>query len=181
MAENTNFFGRFTSIYTDKSINGWVRGVAWIGTAAVLYILGDIAYKSLFKSQAQKDAAAAAAVLDNSIKDHQSKGMVASYPLPSYASYADTIYNSLNFLLYDQYSSAVDALTSMKNDLDVELLQKAFGTRPAHTYFGLSTGSTLSLFPFVNQSFDNRWYGLWNQDKNTVNDDWASKGIKYQL
>ena len=31
MAEQS-FFSKFTSIYTDKSINGWVRGIAWIDT-----------------------------------------------------------------------------------------------------------------------------------------------------
>jgi hypothetical protein len=176
-----SFFSKFTSIYTDKSINGWVRGVAWVGTAAAIYIVGHTAYKAVFKSQAEKDAAAAAGILNDSIDSHVKAGIKQSFATPAYTQYADTIYNALGNVLGDQYSTAVSVLTAMKNDLDVELLIKAFDVRPPHTKLQSYFTSPLGLFAFVNSYFDGRWYGLWNQDKNTVNKDWASKGITYQL
>lgn len=29
-----------SSLYTDKSINGWIRGAVWAGTILVVYIAG---------------------------------------------------------------------------------------------------------------------------------------------
>jgi hypothetical protein len=176
-----NFFQKFTSLYTDKSINGWVRGFMFVGTGIVIYAVGRTAYNKIFPNEAAKAAQLAGANLDNSINKNQSDGVKPTYPLPNYDSYADTIYNALNIITGDEYSSASDTLCMMQNNLDVELLIKAFGTRPAHTKLQSVWESPMGLFAFVNTAFDARWFGLWNQDKNKVNSDWESKGITYRL
>jgi hypothetical protein len=176
-----SFFSKFTNIYTDKSINGWVRGVAWVGTAAVIYMAGHTAYKAIFKTQAEKDAAAALKAVDNSINDQRNAGVVQTYPDDNYTSFANTIYNSGGWILNDSYSVIVDTLSKMQNDLDVALLIKAFGTRPPHIYAGLSFGTSTDLFGFVNATLNYQFVGLTNPSKDTINKDWAKKGIKYQL
>ena len=149
-----------------------------IATAAV--VGGYLVYKAIKNRQPSQGTA-----LLNDEAAAKAKGQSLSYTQATYVNLANVIFNAWfqNFNIFNPVDEKqiLSVMSKMKNDLDIELLQKAFATRPAHTYFGLSTGSQLSLFPFVNQSFDNRWYGLWNQDKNNVNDDWASKGIKYKL
>jgi hypothetical protein len=177
---NENLIQKFASLYTDKSINGWIRGAMFVGTGIVIYSVGHIAYKAIFKTQAQKDAAAAAAALDTSISNHESNGGEPSYDLPNYTQFADSIYQALGTMTGDSYSLATDTLKKMKTDLDVELLIKAFDIRPAHTKLQSLYTQPMGLFAFVNAYFSDRWFGLWNQDKNDVNSDWASKGITYQ-
>ncbi len=175
-----SFVSKFTSIYTDKSINGWVRGVAWVGTAAVIYMVGHAAYKAVFKTQAEKDAAAALKAVDNLINDQRNAGVVQTYPDDNYTSFANTIYDSGGWII-NSYGVIVDTLIKMQNDLDVALLIKAFGTRPPHTYAGLSFGISTDLFSFVNANFNFQYAGYTNPSKDTINKDWAKKGIKYQL
>jgi hypothetical protein len=167
-----NFFQEFTSIYTDKSINGWIRGVAWLGTAAAIYFVGDMVYKQVFPSAASKQAATMAANINNAISNEQDAGLPQTYPSANYDGYADTIYNDGNSWghLGDSFSGIVDTLKQMQNDLDVSLLVKSFGTRKNE-----------DLFAFVNSSFSAHWLGLVNPDKTSVNSDWSSKGITYQL
>jgi len=177
--DNKNLVQRFASLYTDKSINGWIRGAMFVGTGIVIYSVGHIAYKAIFKTQAEKDAAAAAAALDDSINENKSKGVKATYPLPNYNQFADTIYTSGGYAFSNDYDNILATLKKMQNNLDVELLQKAFGTRPPHTYLGISIGSPMTLFPFLNSTIGNE-YHIWSQTS-VVNEDWKAKGITYQL
>ena len=55
-----SFFQKFTSIYTDKSINGWVRGIAWIGTAVTIYIVGNGIVKIVNANKSAANSAATA-------------------------------------------------------------------------------------------------------------------------
>jgi len=179
--EQNNFFQKFTSLYTDKSINGWVRGFMFVGTGIVVYSLGKFAYNKIFPSAAAQAAAAAQANLDSEIATDKANNVTQTFPTSNYDDFANTIYNSLNVITGDQYSNATTILKQMQTNLDVELLKKSFGTRPAHTKVQTIWESPMDLFSFVNSAFDARWFGLWNQDKNDVNSDWQSKGITYQL
>ena len=167
-----NFFQKFTSIYTDKSINGWIRGLAWVGTAAVLYVIGDKIYTVVFPSQAAKNAANLASNINSAISTETAAGQTLTYPAANYDALANTIYNSGNSWghLEDSFSVIKDTLMQMQNDLDVSMLIRSFGSR-----------NNEDLFTFVNASFANHWLGVINPDKTSVNEDWTSKGITYQL
>jgi hypothetical protein len=167
-----NFFQKFTSIYTDKSINGWVRGLAWVGTAAVIYVIGDSIYKIVFPSQDAKNAANIANHINDSITQEKANGLTPSYPAPNYDTLANTIYNSGNTFghLGDSFSVINDTLKKMNNDLDVSMLIKSFSSR-----------NNKDLITFVNESFAAHWLGVFNPDKSSVNDDWKAKGITYRL
>ena len=179
--QNTNAFQKFTSLYTDKSINGWVRGFMFVGTGIVIYSLGKLAYNKIFPSAAEQAAARVAANLDNSIKNNQAAGVTQTYPISNYDEFASTIYNAGGWKLSpDDDDTILATLKKMQTDLDVELLIKAFGTKPAHKYLGISTGSDKDLFTFLNSTIGNEYFGLWSQIS-IVNDDWKSKGITYQL
>ena len=82
MAEQS-FFSKFTSIYTDKSINGWVRGIAWIGTAVAIYVVGNGIIKIINSNAAAAQAGATAAQLDGEIaskeKDRKSTRLNSSH------------------------------------------------------------------------------------------------------
>lgn len=184
MAENSNFVGRFTSIYTDKSINGWVRGVAWIGTAAVIYIVGNIAYKAIFKSSTELAALATAKALDSSITQHKNQGMAQTFNTPNYSSFADSLYDDLGNPVINYTDDAVSILTKMQTDLDVELLTKAFGSRPAHKLWGvISVGSDpVSLSTIVRETMgSNSVTGGLGSKIEDINKDWSNKGITYKL
>lgn len=177
MATSTpNVFQKAIGIYTDPTINGWVRGVAWVGTLALVYVAGHAIYKAI-PTKEDKDAAAQAKVLDDSINNHKAAGLTQSFPNVNYSSFADGIYTSLNNLFANNYTLAIDTLKKMKNDLDVELLIKAFGNKSINH----KDGKEVSLIPFVNEGLSWRWYGFFNQDKADINADWASKKITYQL
>ena len=178
---NQNFFQKFTSLYTDKSINGWVRGLMFVGTGIVIYSVGRTAYNKLFPSAAAQAAAKALANLDNSISNDIANGVTQSFPTPNYDDFANTIYQSGGWKLgIDDDDTIVSILKKMQNNLDVELLTKAFGTRPAHKYLGISTGSDKDLFSFLASTIGNEYLGFWQQ-RDDVNQDWTSKGITYQL
>lgn len=151
------FVQKFTSIYTDKSINGWVRGIAWLGTAATLFIVGNTIVKMINASKAAAEATAVAAELDNAIAEKENPvnpnvpAQVANYDEPQYKNFADQIQVALSGCDFTVSVTALgsdwlsadgkavyNVLTNIHNDVDFLRLQKAFGKRTLtkHWYCG---------------------------------------------
>lgn len=86
---------------------------------------------------------------------------------------ANNIYNDLDQLLSNNTSDAVYQMCRVQNDADVALLLQAFGTRQSH-WFGLIGGKLVDLPSFVAEQMS-------SSDINTINDNYARKGIKFRF
>ena len=178
--EKNNFLTRFTSIYTDKTINPYIRGFAWVATAGVIFVVGKGVLNLFKKPSADQQAAADAA---NDVQK-LSQTMQPSYSDSAYDDYANEIYD--NSKHGDQLQSAPveDTLKLMNNQLDVAKLIKAFGTRPYYSYFNwleVSPQTYFGLLGAASNTFNNDYFGAFFWRKGSVNDDWKSKGITYQI
>lgn len=173
MAGKENFFQRFTSIYTDKSINGWVRGIAWIGTAAVLYVVGSKIVSDINAAKAAQQQAARNAQLDTEIAalenptDPNATPQKPTFPDSQYSNFADSITtaftgcatgNILSATLFGILTSAGDVVFGIvkqfQSDIDFKMLQKAFGTRTITKCWFQSDYKDVDLISAVNDQLD---------------------------
>jgi hypothetical protein len=173
MAEHNTFFSRFTAIYTDKSINGWVRGAAWVGTAVVIYLVGNSILSGISAAQVAQQQAARAAQLDNtinSLENPSSTDTPAQQPTFSdaqYSNFADAITtaftgcdagNILSATLVGILTSAgetvYDIILQFQNDVDFFKLQKAFGIRTITKCWFQSNYNNVDLVSAVNAQLD---------------------------
>ena len=128
-----------TSVYTDKSINGWVRGLIWVGTIVVVYVAGKAIYGKLFPSSeeiAQKEREKQLEDDINTAKQTQTPSFLATQYnrdadsiVAAFSGCDPTMSIAILGVLTTSGVTVKDILNSYKNDLDVLLLQKAFGTR----------------------------------------------------
>jgi len=144
MSQNDSFFKRFTAIYTDKSINGWVRGAAWIGTGIVIYLVGSGIVSSINAAQVAQQQAARTAELDNQINtlenpsDPNAQAQQPTFSDAQYSNFADAITAAFTGSSLGNFVSAaaIGVLTSagqtvyniiqqFQNDVDFFKLQKA--------------------------------------------------------
>lgn len=194
-----NFFNRFTAIYTDKSINGWVRGIAWLGTGVVLYVVGSTVYKAVKDAQS---AANAAAEQDKRVSEIEAEINKAQNPtdpnkLPQqptfepsqYGSFANTIasafsgcdwtsgggYIPIVWQFSDSGSTVWNVANQLQNDVDFLRLQEAFGVKTITK--GWQCGGD-----YKNVDLHSAITLQLNQKEiNYINDTLASKGIKYKF
>ena len=189
-----SFFQKFTSIYTDKSINGWVRGIAWIGTAVTIYIVGNGIVKIVNANKSAANSAATAAQLDNEIAnkenptDPNAAAQTPSYSDSQYNNFADAIQTALSGcdftisitafgVLSSDGQSIYNVLKNLNNDVDFLKLQKAFGTRTLtkHWYCGY-------LGDIVNVDLATAMARIINvMELDYFNNYMASKGITYKF
>ena len=182
-----NFLNKFTSIYTDKSINGYVRGAAWLGTAAVLYIVGSNVVK-LIKSQiASANDRAKQQQLDSELKNLDNQGITPTYESTQYNNWADGIQSGLSGcdltisatifgVLSDTGEVIWNILSQLKNDADYLSLSKAYGTRTIskHWYCGYSSD--------VNGGLDATLTRVLNpQEVALINSRLAKNGLKSRI
>jgi hypothetical protein len=138
-----------TSVYTDKSINGWVRGLIWVGTIVVVYVAGKAIYGKLFPSSAeiaQKEREKQLEDDINTAKQTQTPSFLAT----QYNTDADAIVAAFSgcdwtsplvdtslpiFSFSDSYKTVWGIISNYKNDLDVLSLQKAFGKRTISKHY----------------------------------------------
>ncbi len=135
MAQESGF-KKVIGIYTDKSINGWVRGLAWVGTLAALYIIGHAIYVKLFPSADQQKA-----IEDNKTAQSDLNNLTTNNVMPTYQ---DTQYNDWASVIADAYSgcdmssilgysfafeTVNKILDQLNNDADFLKLQLAYGIR----------------------------------------------------
>jgi hypothetical protein len=154
-----------TSVYTDKSINGWLRGVIWVGTIVVVYVGGKAIYTKLFPSADTIAQQQRQQQLGNDINDLL-QTQTQTFPQSQYNNDADSIVaafsgcditnNSLASLtelvtfeniprfLSNSGATVYNILFSYKNDLDVLSLEKAFGTRTIPKHFPCGSGTFLN-------------------------------------
>jgi len=190
---------RVTSIYTDKSINGWVRGIAWIGTAAVLYIIGNAIVKNINAAKSAADQAARQAQLDGEIAskmngtgtDASGNAVPAqnpSYADSQYAAFADAIQNALSGcdftpsatllgILSDSGTAVYNVIQNINNDVDFLKLEKAYGLRTISKswYCGyLSDITNADMETALTRVLD-------SQEISYLNNYMAGKGISYKF
>jgi hypothetical protein len=175
MEANKNIFQKFTSLYTDKSINGWIRGLMFVGTGVVVYAIGKKVYDVAFPSAEKKAAAKTEKNLDEVIKN----GPKATYTDANYDSFANTIYESMRQIVGDNYPKVVELLKRMQNDTDVAKLQKAFGKRQNYV-LGIPAGTPMDLFSFVSDELGKEWLTIGNKVAD-INKDWEKKGITFRI
>jgi len=188
MAEN-KILKNITSVYTDKSINGWLRGAIWVGTIVIVYIGGKAIYKKIFPSsedlrikEAQKQAEED---LQNSLKTKP-----LTYSITQYNQWAEQIvsafsgcdYSDANIFWSNSAATVYDIFNNFKNDSDYLQLIKSFGTRTIskHIWCGgdytnvdlpTAIGKQLSKNEIVGNLIGHQ----------SINDLLKEKGINYQL
>jgi hypothetical protein len=114
--ENTD--GKFTSL-KEATLNKPLVWLTIIGiTAYALYKIGSAIYKKLNLNNANND-----------IKEAEASGQKPSYPIGTYTQLADKIYAAVMYSWGTDEQAIYDVFNSMKNNLDVALLIKAFGKR----------------------------------------------------
>jgi hypothetical protein len=127
-----------TSVYTDKSINGWVRGAIWIGTIAVVYFGGKAIYKKIFPSDEQKRSREQVRQAEEDLQNCTINKPL-SYSITQFNQWADQLatamsgcdYTSvvLNPFASASYKTTVDIFSRLKNDCDYLQLVKSYGIR----------------------------------------------------
>jgi hypothetical protein len=183
MAEN-KILKNITSVYTDKSINGWLRGAIWVGTIAVVYIGGKSIYTKIFPSEAERKAKQQEQDVNNEVIKFQTS-MQPSYEKSVYDDFANKVYTDCKEGSDLQSSSLEDILKKMNNNLDVALLMQSYGTRTHYGWFG-SLGGIMNSYQWglltaAQNCFDSDKFGVTFWRKGSVNSDWAKKGITYQI
>lgn len=136
--------------------------------------------KSFFKSGSE---VLTSNVLNTNLTDIQKfilQGFVPSFEYSQYPNFANIIYESTKYGIGDSYGTVVDTLKQMKNNLDVALLIKAYGTKQNYV-FGIPTGEKKDLFTNIQAELGNEFGGLTSYRINQINSDWLSKGITYKL
>ena len=124
-----------TSVYTDKSINGWVRGLIWVGTIVVVYVGGKAIYSKLFPSsdtiRIQQEQAQFAKDLATDIVSNP-----PSVQATQYNQWADEIATSLQGTIYSDllvwslpFTTINKIFGQLKSNTDYLMLVKAFGLR----------------------------------------------------
>ena len=194
MAEQESFFKRITSIYTDKSINGWVRGAAWVGTAAVLYIIGNGIVNAINAGRAAQEQATRQKELDDLINklENPTDPTVTEPQQPTftdvqYSNFANAITaaftgshigNIASAVLIGILTSAGDTvyniLKQMENDVDMYMLQKAFGIRTITKSWLTPDYTNVDLVTAVNDQLD-------IQEIAFLNSYLEKKGIKFRF
>jgi len=96
-----------------------------------------------------------------------------------YLTMADEIYSSMDQAVGDDYGKVQDILKRMKNDLDVALLIKAYGSRQLHNF--MVPKQSQGLFAAVQGELGQEWGGLTSYRVTDINADWKKKGISYQI
>lgn len=170
-----NLIQKFGSLYTDKSINSWVRGGMWVATGIVVFIVGKQIFKKVFPSDSDKKAAVTEKNLDTVIKN----GQPASFPDAQYDTWANTLESSMNRSIGDDYGKVVNIMTKMKNDTDVAKIIKAYGKRQLYV-FGLPDGSPIDLFTTINKELGNELY-MTSFRVSQINSDWKKKNITFTI
>lgn len=165
-----------SSLYTDKSINGWIRGAVWAGTILVVYIAGRGVYKKIFPSQLEKNVKK----ITDDIKNLEEQGQKPSYPNSQYGLFANSIYESMRYCVGDDYSTVVNIMKKMNNNIDVAKLVQAYDIRQLYC-FGIASGMPKDLFTAINAELGNEYLGVTAYRVRDINKNWKAKGITYQI
>lgn len=158
------------------------RKLVLIGAGVLAFLVIKKVYDLFFseKVQAAKRNRELTNSIDREIAKHTMRGFSPSFNDSQYLMMANRAYEGMRYAVGDDYSSVETILKSMKNDLDVAKLIKAFGFRQDYA-FGVPTGEPKDLFTFVQTELGDDWGGITNYRVTRINKDWQSKGITYKI
>jgi hypothetical protein len=164
--------------YTE--LPSWAKGIVVVGGVAVLGYITFKIYRRFFPTDKEKKSRELANTIDNQIKKSEKDGLKQSFTDPNYITFANTLYESMRYAIGDDYGKVVDIMKSMKNNLDVEKLIKAFGFRQNY-FIGIDKGEPADLFSWINEELGSEYLGITNYRVTQINNDWAKKGISYKI
>jgi hypothetical protein len=142
-----------------------------------------IGYKivgSLFKSGSEQLTTNVLTTNEDDIKKFAKQGLTPSFEISQYPMFANIIYESTKYGIGDSYGTVADTLKQLKNNLDVALLIRAYGTKQNYV-FGIPTGEKKDLFTNIQSELGNEYGGLTSYRITQINNNWNSKGITYKL
>lgn len=160
-----------------EGLPSWAKGVIAV---AVVAGVGFVLFKVYKRIKGEKEDRQRIKDVNQEIENAIKKGQKKSFPDSTYQSRANQIYEGMKYGIGDDYASVRNILMTMKNDLDVLSLNKAFGKRQAYV-FGIPQGEPKDLFTFVRAELGNEYGGVSSAKMDAVNKDWQKKGIKYQF
>lgn len=170
--------------YWDK-LPPWAKGVAFVGTAAVVFISGRLIYKH-YKDKKDLEKANQAGV--NAQRDLQvlaSQGIHPSYVSSQYNTFADALRQAMDGCGTDE-QAIYNIMSKMKNDADVLSLISAFAVRyytpcaasqPVSSIINLFKGGT----GYGGSIGDWFGYELTAGEMNKMNGILSTNGIRYQF
>jgi hypothetical protein len=150
-------------------------------TAGIVVAAYLIVIKPLFQSlgitktdaEIAKEKSDAANISDIE-KNLNARGLSLSKSKAEWDAIADTIYNDLRYsALDDNKSDAGYQVARVKNDADIIYLIKTFGKRQEY-FFGLPSGSPMSLSEFITSNLD-------RENINLINDNYSRKGMNFKF
>lgn len=140
-----------------------------VATIAIFYG-GRWIYRTFIQNRANE-------AVDTAVDDvtrFRNSGFQQTFPNSEYNSIADSAYEGMRYsAVADDYKMVVEALTKMRNNLDVALLIVAYGTRQEYN-FGIPAGQPKNLFQQVADD-------LSETRRKEINTDWNNKQITYQV
>lgn len=164
--------------YTE--LPSWAKGIVVVGGVAVIGLFAFKIYKKVFPSAKEKENRKLLNNVDDEIKKMERSGQKPSFNEANYNTLANTLYESMRYAVGDDYGKVVEIMKSMKNDLDVSKIIKAFGIKQNYV-FGIPTGEPQDLFTWIARELGEEWAGLTSYRVTQINNDWAKKGIKYKI
>ena len=158
------------------------KKLALIGAGILAFVVLKSVYDLFFseKVKAAKRNRELTNSIDREITNHTIKGLKPTFNDSQYQMFANRAYEGMRYAVGDDYASVESILKSMKNDLDVSKLVKAFGFRQDYG-FGIPTGEPKDLFTFVQSELGDDWGGITNYRVTRINKDWEKKGITYKI
>jgi len=142
-----------------------------------------IGYKlvsGFFKSGSEQLTTDVLTTTQDDITKFINQGQTPSFQVSQYPIFANIIYESTKYGIGDSYGTVVDTLKQLKNNLDVALLIKAYGTKQNYV-FGIPTGEKRDLFTNIQSELGNEYGGITSYRITQINNNWLSKGITYKL
>jgi len=163
-----------------KDLPSWAKGIVVVGSAALLGYITFKIYRKVFPTEQQKKNQELYKSIDADIKKAESLGQRPSFIDSNYVTLANTLEDSMRQAIGDNYGKVVEIMKSMKNNLDVSKLVKAFGLRQNYL-FGIDKGDPKDLFAWINEELGGEYMGLTSYRVTQINNDWAKKGISYRI
>lgn len=161
------------------SYNKLPQPIQYIVIGAGIF-LGYKLVSSFFKSGSEQLTQNVLTTAEDDIKKFAKQGLKPSFEISQYPIFANIIYESTKYGIGDSYGTVVDTLTQLKNNLDVALLIKAYGTKQNYV-FGIPTGEKRDLFTNIQAELGNEYGGITSYRITQINNNWSSKGITYKL
>jgi hypothetical protein len=161
------------------SYNKLPQPIQYIVIGAGIF-LGYKLVSKLFASGSEQLTESVLTTTQDDITKFINQGQTPSFQVSQYPIFANIIYESTKYGIGDSYGTVVNTLSQLKNNLDVALLIRAYGTKQNYV-FGIPTGEKKDLFTNIQAELGNEYGGLTGYRITQINNNWSSKGITYKL